>query len=57
LAWFGQSGFIEGAYGVAETLSKAKSTSNAGMVEAGILISKGVNESPLQHPVDSRSDD
>jgi putative DNA methylase len=40
LAWFGQSGFAEGAYGVAETLSKAKNTSVSGMVEAGILVSK-----------------
>ena len=41
LAWFEQSGFAEGEYGVAETLSKAKNTSVAGMVEAGILKSKG----------------
>jgi len=41
LAWFEQSGFAEGEYGVAETLSKAKNTSVAGMVEAGILVSKG----------------
>ena len=40
LAWFEQSGFAEGEYGVAETLSKAKNTSVAGMVEAGILTSK-----------------
>ena len=40
LAWFEQSGFAEGEYGVAETLSKAKNTSVAGMVEAGILASK-----------------
>lgn len=40
LAWFEQSGFAEGDYGVAETLSKAKNTSVAGMVEAGILASK-----------------
>ena len=39
LAWFEQIGFNEGAYGVAETLSKAKNTSVAGMVEAGILAS------------------
>jgi putative DNA methylase len=39
LAWFEQSGFGEGEYGVAETLSKAKNTSVAGMVEAGILAS------------------
>ena len=41
LAWFEQSGFAEGEYGVAETLSKAKNTSVTGMVEAGILLSKG----------------
>ncbi len=39
LAWFEQSGFAEGKYGVAETLSTAKNTSVAGMVEAGILRS------------------
>ena len=37
LAWFEQSGFDEGEYGVAETLSTAKNTSVAGMVEAGII--------------------
>jgi len=41
LSWFEQSGFAEGEYGVAETLSKAKNTSVDGMVEAGILASKG----------------
>lgn len=40
LAWFEQSGFAEGEYGVAETLSKAKNTSVTGLVEAGILASK-----------------
>ncbi|MFB3901927.1 MAG: DUF1156 domain-containing protein [Acidobacteriota bacterium] len=40
LAWFEQSGFAEGEYGVAETLSKAKNTSIDGMVRAGILASK-----------------
>lgn len=40
LAWFDQAGFAEGEYGVADTLSKAKNTSVAGMVEAGILESK-----------------
>ena len=39
LAWFEQAGFAEGEFGVAETLSKAKNTSVAGMVEAGILAS------------------
>ena len=39
LAWFEQSGFSEGEYGVAETLSTAKNTSVAGMAEAGILTS------------------
>jgi len=40
LAWFEQYGFGEGEYGVAETLSKAKNTSVAGLVEGGILSSK-----------------
>jgi len=40
LAWFEQFGFNDGPFGVAETLSKAKVTSVAGMVEAGILLSK-----------------
>ena len=41
LAWFEQFGFDEGEYGIAEMLSKAKNTSVAGMMEAGILASKG----------------
>jgi len=40
LAWFEQFGFAEGEFGVAETLTKAKNTSVAGLVEAGILESK-----------------
>jgi len=40
LTWFEQSGFAEGEYGAAEQLSKAKNTSVAGLVEAGILSSK-----------------
>ena len=40
LAWFEQSGFAEGDFGVAETLSKAKNTSVQGMVDAGILASR-----------------
>ena len=39
LAWFEQSGFDDGDYGVAETLSTAKNISVAGMVEAGVLRS------------------
>ena len=41
LAWFDQFGFAEGEYGVAETLSKAKNTSVAGMFTAGIVASRG----------------
>ena len=41
VAWFEQYGFGEGEYGIAETLSKAKNTSVAGLVEAEILASKG----------------
>ncbi len=40
LTWFEQSGFEEGDYGVAETLSKAKNTSVEGMVLAGIIRSR-----------------
>jgi putative DNA methylase len=40
LTWFEQSGFAEGDYGVAEQLSKSKNTAVAGLVEAGILVSK-----------------
>lgn len=40
LAWFEQSGFGEGEYGVAETLSKAKNINIEGMVASGILVSK-----------------
>ena len=40
LAWFEERGFEEGEFGVAETLSKAKVTSVAGLVEAGILKSR-----------------
>lgn len=40
VAWFEQSGFDVGEYGVAETLSKAKNTSVGGMVDAGFLDSK-----------------
>jgi len=41
LAWFEHAGFDAGEYGVAEQLSKSKNTSVSGMVEAGILASKG----------------
>jgi putative DNA methylase len=41
LAWFEQSGFTEGEYGVAETLSKAKNTTVDGMARAGIVASRG----------------
>jgi putative DNA methylase len=40
LAWFEQYGFADGEYGVAETLSRAKNTSVAGMADAGILASR-----------------
>jgi len=55
LAWFEQSGFDEGDYGIAETLSKAKNTSVKGLVDAGILASKGGKVrllSPADLPVD-----
>jgi putative DNA methylase len=41
VAWFEQFGVQEGAYGVAETLSKAKNTSVQGLVEAGLVAARG----------------
>ena len=41
LAWFEEFTFGEGEYGRAETLSTAKNTSVSGLVQAGILHSKG----------------
>jgi putative DNA methylase len=41
LAWFEQSGFGAGEYGVADVLARAKNTSVDGMKEAGVLASKG----------------
>lgn len=55
LTWFEQSGFAEGEYGIAEQLSKSKNTAVAGLVEAGILISKGGKVrllKPTELPVD-----
>jgi putative DNA methylase len=40
VSWFETHGFEEGAYGEAETLSKAKNTSTSGLVEAGVITSK-----------------
>lgn len=40
LTWFDQLGFSEGEYGVAEQLATSKNTAVAGLVAAGILISK-----------------
>ena len=55
LAWFERSGFDPGDYGVAETLSKAKNTSVAGMVEAGILRS-GAGKVSLLRPNELSAD-
>jgi putative DNA methylase len=41
VAWFDQFGFGEGEYGIAEVLSKAKNTAVAGLVQAGIVNSRG----------------
>ena len=49
LTWFEQSGFAEGEYGVAETLSKAKVTTVRGLVDAGIAKS-GKGEVRLLRP-------
>jgi putative DNA methylase len=41
LTWFEQVGFGEGDFGIAEQLSKSKNTAINGLVESGILLSKG----------------
>ncbi len=41
IAWFEQHGFGEGEFGQAELLSKAKVTTVSGLVEAGIVVSRG----------------
>jgi putative DNA methylase len=41
LAWFEQFGMTEGPFGVAETLSKAKNTAVAGLVQGGIVKARG----------------
>ena len=55
VAWFEQSGFTEGEFGVAETLSKAKNTSVSGMVEVGILES-GAGKARLRRPDELKED-
>lgn len=40
ITWFDQHAFEEGLYGSAETLSKAKNTSVAGMVDAGVISAR-----------------
>ena len=56
LAWFEQFGFDEGEYGIAEMLSKAKNTSVAGMVDAGILDFKS-GDGPAAEARGTASDD
>ncbi|MDQ2104425.1 DUF1156 domain-containing protein [Azospirillum isscasi] len=51
LSWFEQVGFNDGAYGDAETLSKAKNTAVSGLMGAGILTSKG-GKVRLLRPID-----
>ena len=41
VAWFEQTSFNQGEFGMAETLSKAKNTSVDGMIQAGILKAGG----------------
>ncbi|NLE95988.1 MAG: DUF1156 domain-containing protein [Dehalococcoidia bacterium] len=41
LAWFEQNGMDDGAFGTAETLSKAKNTAVNALVEAGIVQARG----------------
>jgi len=55
LTWFDQVGFAEGDYGVAETLSKAKNTSVAGIVEAGVAVA-GAGKVRLLKPAELPTD-
>jgi len=55
LAWFEQSGFAEGEYGVAEQLSKSKNTAVGGLVDAGIIKS-GRGKVRLLKPVELPDD-
>ncbi|GIV55346.1 MAG: hypothetical protein KatS3mg040_0114 [Candidatus Kapaibacterium sp.] len=41
IAWYEQHGFEEGEFGDAELLSKAKVTTVVGLVEGGIVVSRG----------------
>ena len=55
IAWFEQNGFTAGDYGDAELLSKAKVTAVSGLVQAGIVESKGGKVrllSPAELPAD-----
>ena len=59
LAWFEQQGFLDGEYGVAETLSRAKNTSVQGLADAGIITSSRGKVRllrPTELPVDWRPD-
>lgn len=61
IAWFEQFGSDAGPFGVAETLSKAKNASVAGLVEAGVAVSKGgdvqlVDRESLSKDWDPKSD-
>ena len=55
LAWFEQHGFVEGEFGVADVLARAKGTAVEGVAEAGIILSgKGKVRilKPSELPVD-----
>ena len=55
LAWFEQTGFEEGEFGVAEQLSKAKNTAVSGLMEAG-LIAAGKGRVRLLKPAELPAD-
>ncbi|MDR7465049.1 MAG: DUF1156 domain-containing protein, partial [Armatimonadota bacterium] len=55
IAWFEQHGFGEGEFGQAELLSKAKVTTVSGLVEAGIVASRG-GKVRLLRPEELRKD-
>lgn len=55
VTWFEQRGITEGPYGEADVLARAKNTSVAGMVEAGVLTSRAGKVSLL--PRDELAED
>jgi adenine-specific DNA methylase len=54
ITWFEQTGFADGDFGTADTLSKSKVTAVSSLVEAGIIVSKA-GKVRLLRPADPRT--